>query len=129
MPGAFWQAASSCIVPMTLISFWETRPPADSGVAMTFMCTTVSTSAWAMILPIIGLRMSARTNSAPPMSCGGGMTSTPMTRVDAGLGGEQPGEAATEVAGDTGHEDGRRHESPPSVAAGARGCHRSPVRS
>ena len=28
---AFWQAASSCIVPMTLISFMETRPPALRG--------------------------------------------------------------------------------------------------
>ena len=65
---AFWHAASSCIVPMTLISFWETRPPACVGVAMTFMCTTVSTPDCAMILPIIGLRMSARTNSARPMS-------------------------------------------------------------
>ena len=65
---------------MTLISFWETRPPAESGVAMTFMWTTVSTPAWLMILPIIGLRMSARTNSVRRCGCGGGMTSTPMIR-------------------------------------------------
>ena len=65
---------------MTLISFWETRPPAESGVAMTFMWTTVSTPAWLMILPIMGLRMSARTNSVRPMGCGGGTTSTPMMR-------------------------------------------------
>ena len=84
MLGAFWHAASSCIVPMTLISFWEVRPPAWVGVAMTFMWTTVSTSDCAMILPIIGLRMSARTNSARPMSCGGGITSTPMTRETEG---------------------------------------------
>ncbi|WP_240917774.1 hypothetical protein [Phycicoccus sp. HDW14] len=48
-------------------------------MAMTFMCTTVSTPAASMTRPIIGLRMSARTNSTPPMSCGGGMTSTPTT--------------------------------------------------
>ncbi len=66
MLGAFWQAASSCIVPMTLISFIAVRPPAPSGVAMTFMCTTVSTSAGAMTLAISGLRMSARTNSVRP---------------------------------------------------------------
>ena len=39
----FWHAASSCIVPMTLISFCGVRPPTKVGVAMTFMCTTVST--------------------------------------------------------------------------------------
>src|SRR3954464_15183295 len=77
---AFWHAASSCIVPMTLISFMETLPPAWVGVAMTFMWTTVSTSARAMTLAMTGLRMSARTKSAVPMSCGGGTTSTPMTR-------------------------------------------------
>ncbi len=79
-PSAFWHAASSCIVPMTLISFIDTRPPACTGVAMTPMCTTVSTPAAAMTLPMIGLRMSARTNSAPPMSERGGTTSTPTTR-------------------------------------------------
>ena len=97
--GAFWHAASSCIVPMTLISFWETRPPAEVGVAMTFMCTTVSTPACAMILPIIGLRMSARTNSARPMACGGGMTSTPMTRVDRRVVLESAGEGAARGSG------------------------------
>ncbi len=76
----FWQAASNCIVPMTLISFMETRPPAPVGVAITFMWTTVSTCAWAISLPMTGLRMSARTNSHRPMSCGGGTTSTPITR-------------------------------------------------
>jgi hypothetical protein len=40
----------------------------------------VSTPAWLMILPIIGLRMSARTNSVRPIGCGGGTTSTPMIR-------------------------------------------------
>ncbi len=65
---------------MTLISFCVTRPPVSLGVAMTFMCTTVSTSACAMIRPIIGLRMSARTNSARPIECFGGTTSTPRMR-------------------------------------------------
>ena len=68
------------MVPMTLISFIATRPPADIGVAMTFRCATVSTWAWAITLATTGLRMSARTNSAPPIECGGGTTSTPMTR-------------------------------------------------
>ena len=76
----FWQAASSCIVPMTLISFCGVRPPTKVGVAMTFMCTTVSTPLLSMTRPIIGLRMSARTNSTSPMSWPGGMTSTPTTR-------------------------------------------------
>ena len=82
--GAFWHAASSCIVPMTLISFIAVRPPACTGVAMTPMCTTVSTAAALMTFAMIGLRMSARTNSALPMSDLGGTTSTPMTRSTAG---------------------------------------------
>ena len=71
-------------MPMTLISFCGVRPPTKVGVAMTFMCTTVSTPVVSMTLAIIGLRMSARTNSTSPMSCAGGMTSTPMTRATEG---------------------------------------------
>ena len=56
------------MVPMTLISFIAVRPPAPSGVAMTLMWTTVSTSAPAITLAMIGLRMSARTNSVRPTS-------------------------------------------------------------
>ena len=82
--GDFWQPASNCIVPMTLISFIDMRPPACMGVAMTPMCTTVSTWAASITFAMIGLRMSARTNSAPPISCRGATTSTPMTRSTAG---------------------------------------------
>src|SRR5919206_450570 len=85
---ARWQAASSCIVPMTFSSFIGCRPPAPAGVELMFMCTTVSTDAAAMTLPISGLRMSARTNSVRPsrrsISCDGGTVSTPMTRSIAG---------------------------------------------
>src|SRR3954464_770955 len=81
---ARWQAARSCIVPMTLSSFIGPRPPAPAGVELMFMCTTVSTDAFAMTLPISGLRMSARTNSVRPrrrsISPDGGTVSTPMTR-------------------------------------------------
>src|SRR4051795_540990 len=81
---ARWQAASSCIVPMTLSSFIGTRPPDPAGVELMFMWTTVSTDAAAMTLPISGLRMSARTNSVRPRRCSisvdGGTVSTPMTR-------------------------------------------------
>src|SRR5919112_2544915 len=81
---ARWHAASSCIVPMTLSSFIGVRPPARAGVALMFMCTTVSTDADAMTLAISGLRMSARTNSVRPsrrsMTGDGGTVSTPMTR-------------------------------------------------
>ena len=80
----FWHAASSCIVPMTLISFCVTLPPVSFGVAMTFMWTTLSTPACRMIRPIIGLRMSARTNSARPIECLGGKTSTPRMRSTSG---------------------------------------------
>ena len=83
-PGAFWQAASSCMVPMTLSSFIVVRPPALPGVAITLMWTTVSTSSLAMTLAITGLRMSARTKVTSPMSSRGGTTSTPMTRSTAG---------------------------------------------
>ena len=84
MLAAFWQAASSCIVPMTLSSFIVPRPPALPGVAMTLMWTTVSTSSLAMTLAITGLRMSARTNETSPMSSRGGTASTPITRSTPG---------------------------------------------
>src|SRR5919206_2406203 len=81
---ARWQAASSCMVPMTLSSFIGARPPDPAGVELMFMCTTVSTDAAAMTLPISGLRMSARTNSVRPsrrsIAGAGGTVSTPMTR-------------------------------------------------
>src|SRR3954454_8080846 len=84
MPGAFWQAARSCIVPMTLSSFIVPRPPALPGVAMRLMWTTVSTSSLAITLAITGLRMSARTNVTSPMSSRGGTASTPITRATSG---------------------------------------------
>src|SRR5215217_3199942 len=76
---AFWHAASSCMVPMTLISFIEERPPALSGAATTARCTTVPTPRVAITLEITGLRMSARMKSALPRSCRGGTTSMPTT--------------------------------------------------
>ena len=84
-----WQAASSCIVPMTLISFIVDRPPACLGVAMTPMCTTVSTPASPITFAMTGLRMSARTNSVPGMASSGATTSTPMTVAIAGSVGEE----------------------------------------
>src|SRR4051794_6486343 len=73
---------------MTLSSFIGPRPPEPAGVELMFMCTTVSTDAVAMTLPISGLRMSARTNSVRPRrrstSGAGGTVSTPMTRSIAG---------------------------------------------
>ena len=112
--GAFWQAARSCIVPMTLSSFIVLRPPALPGVAMTLMWTTVSTSSLAMTLAITGLRMSARTNETSPMSPRGGTTSTPMTRADGRVGRERRARTAPEVAGDPGDEDdpAGRHAQP-----------------
>src|SRR3954451_7950171 len=81
---ARWLAASSCMMPMTLSSFIGTRPPEPAGVELMFMCTTVSTDADPMTLPISGLRMSARTNSVRPslrsIAGDGGAVSTPMTR-------------------------------------------------
>src|SRR4051812_45657863 len=69
---------------MTLSSFIGTRPPEPAGVELMFMCTTVSTDADPMTLPISGLRMSARTNSVRPsrrsIAGEGGTVSTPMTR-------------------------------------------------
>ena len=51
------------MVPMTLISFIDIRPPACMGVAMTPMwTTTVSTWAASMTFAMMGLRISARTN-------------------------------------------------------------------
>lgn len=83
-PDAFWQAASSCMVPMTLISFIDERPPALPGVATTPVWTTVSTPSAAITFAITGLRMSARTNRTRPSSARGGTTSTPSTVPIAG---------------------------------------------
>src|ERR687890_1020611 len=73
---------------MTLSSFIGPRPPEPAGGELMFMCTTVSTPAVLMTLPISGLRMSARTNSVRPRrrssSADGGTVSTPMTRSMAG---------------------------------------------
>ena len=83
-PGARWQAASSCIVPMTLCSFIDIRPPTWLAESATEVCTTVSTSSPAMTFAITGLRMSARTNRTLPRSERGGTTSTPTTRSTCG---------------------------------------------
>lgn len=64
--GDFWQAPSSCMVPMTLVSFSVARPPLPSGVPVTSMCTTVSTLCSASRRAMAGCRMSAWTKSAPP---------------------------------------------------------------
>ena len=89
---------------MTLISFIDERPPAVPGVATIARCTTVSTPRVAITLEITGLRMSARTKSALPRSCRGGITSIPMTSTCV-LGGERAGESGTQVARDSGDED------------------------
>ena len=107
--GAFWHAASSCMVPMTLSSFIVSRPPALPGVAMTLMWTTVSTSSFAITLAITGVRMSARMNDIAPTSPRGGTTSTPMTRSMPSVGGERAREPAAEVTGDPGDESDPAH--------------------
>src|SRR5688572_10947833 len=87
--GDFWHAASSCMVPMTFISFIAVRPVGPAGLAVTDAWTTVSTFAVEMTLLISGLRMSARSDSALPIvrrrSRGGGSVSTPSTRSMFGL--------------------------------------------
>ena len=55
-------------MPMTLVSFMETRPPAFCGVASTPAWTTVSIPSRSSTLRIVGFRMSLRTNAAPPSS-------------------------------------------------------------
>ena len=83
--GAFWQAANSCIAPITLISFNAARPPDRGAYDAAAACTTVSTSPLRITLAMNGLRMSARTNSARPirrsMSLLGAIASTAMTRL------------------------------------------------
>ena len=90
---------------MTLISFIAVRPPAPNGVAMTFMCTTVSTCADAITLAMSGLRMSARTNSVRPTSVARRHDVDADDALDRGVGGELRGQPAPEVAGDAGHQD------------------------
>src|SRR6266540_2123170 len=74
---AFWHAASSCMAPMTFISFIAERPPTRVGVVTTFRWTTVSTSVVWSTLTTSGLRMSARTYSVRSRSTSGSSRSTP----------------------------------------------------
>ncbi len=111
-PGAFWHAASNCMVPMTLISFIDDRPPALPGVATTPVWTTVSTSSPAMTFAMTGLRMSARTNRTRPSSARGGTTSMPITVPIDGIGGQPAGTASTGVPRDAGHHHYLCHEYP-----------------
>jgi len=76
--GAFWQAAKSCIAPMTLISFMRARPPAARGVDAVLRWSTVSISEASITRDTSGLRTSARTNSVRRRSAWGSRTSTPM---------------------------------------------------
>lgn len=77
------------MAPMTFMSFIAARLPAFGGRARVEACTTVSTPALRITLPISGLRMSARTNSARPilrsMSLLGDTASTAMTRSISGF--------------------------------------------
>lgn len=82
--GDFWQAPSSCMVPMTLVSLTVVRLPPPSGVAVTSRCTTVSTECSASTLAMAGCLMSARTKSAPPRWCSGGTASTATTLSTSG---------------------------------------------
>ncbi|SCF86827.1 hypothetical protein GA0115255_109383 [Streptomyces sp. Ncost-T6T-2b] len=82
--GDFWQAPSSCMVPMTLVSLIAVRPPAPSALPETSRWTTVSTAYSARIRAMADCRMSARTNSASPSWCGGGTASTAITRSTPG---------------------------------------------
>ena len=72
------------MLPITFISLCRTRPLGPAGCAVLDACTTVSTLAVLITLAISGLRMSARTNSARPMSVAssgdGAVASTPITR-------------------------------------------------
>ena len=104
--GAFWQAASSCIVPMTLISFIAVRPPALPGVAMTLMCTTVSTSAAGDDLGDDRVAdVGAHELGAGRGRAAGGTTSTPIDPLDGGVGAAAAArEPAAEVSGDPGDE-------------------------
>ena len=99
------------MVPMTLCSFIDARPPRRRE-ATTEVCTTVSTSSPAMTLAITGLRMSARTKRT--------VTEVPTRRdhvdaddaVDLRVGGDRAREAATEVVRDPGDENDATHGFP-----------------
>ena len=109
------------MVPMTLISFIVDRPPACLGVAMTPMCTTVSTPASPMTLAITGLRMSARTNSVPGIGASGATTSTPITREIDGSSASTRRHAAAEVPRHARDQHGASHETPLNRTAGRGG--------
>lgn len=77
--GDFWQAPSSCMVPMTLVSFTVARLPLPRAVAVTSRWTTVSAPVSASTRAMVGCRMSAWMNSAPPRWCSGRTASTATT--------------------------------------------------
>ncbi len=82
-PGAFWQAPSSCIVPMTLRSLTAARPPGP--LALTSRCTTVSTSCSAISRAMAGRRRSTWTKWYPARAASAaGWASTPITRSMSG---------------------------------------------
>ena len=107
--GDCWQAAISCIVPITLISFIAMRPPAPCGVAMTFMCTTVSTASSVITLAITGFLMSARTTRTRPRSLPRRHDVDTDHPIHVGLGGQQSGETAAEITRDARDEDDASH--------------------
>ena len=82
------------------VDLFHRRPAAGAERASrcTAMCTTVSTSARVMTLPMTGLRMSARTNSASPRSLLGRHDVDADDPGDVGVGLQQLGEPAAEVA-------------------------------
>jgi hypothetical protein len=68
------------MVPMTLVSLTVVRLPLPRAVPVTSMWTTVSAPDSASTRAMVGCRMSAWMNSAPPRWCPGGTASTAITR-------------------------------------------------
>ncbi len=72
------------MVPMTLVSLTVVRLPLPRAVPVTSMWTTVSAPDSASTRAMVGWRMSAWMNSAPPRWCPGATASTAITRSTCG---------------------------------------------
>src|SRR3954452_17517329 len=77
--GVCSQAASSCRVPITLMSCIARAAMPAPGCRTIWLCTTVSISVCGISLPIIGLRMSASMKSVRSSRVRGGRASRPAT--------------------------------------------------
>ena len=73
------QAASSCSVPITLMSCMLRSDMPGPGRRTIWLCTTTSTSSWGISVAITWSRRSASMKCVPSIGSAGGRMSSPAT--------------------------------------------------